>query len=260
MKDFFAKPIVNLGDDETKGKAGHYAFHLVALLYIVYSAYHGIHAVGMFHSGIGVVAGYLGIVALETFLAGLYMSFFAKKITDNEQLVAAGVTGGLAALMTLLAIVIDSNLTAGNELTIWMTTYLQYGLPVSPFVAALGAWVVAALSPEEKFKRSVANKEVAQKKQRYDAHIMNMDAELNVEKAIQNTTLLAKTDLAKRLSEEYQSDVHQEAIRKQAELDIHAMLEEAGIKTSRPRLKPVVDVPYETKNGTAPKLNGIPKN
>ena len=93
LQDFFAETDENTGRSAPIiGGIGAWILHLVVFAFAIYSGYHGISATAQYHadSGLGMVAGFVGIPVIEAVSIGLYLAYFNWCISGVAQKVFAG--------------------------------------------------------------------------------------------------------------------------------------------------------------------------
>lgn len=213
------------------GEGGKLFLHLVKALFFIYSAYHGIHATTTYRaaSGLGNLAGILGIIAIEVTLAGIYLAWVNHKITGGLQSVAAGVTYAVGFTFACLGIVGDSQLQAGLEMAPWVRLYLTTILPAAPAVMALGAFLIVMASPESRRRRNEAEDEQEIIEDEHDLTMQLRRAEAQAAAQLKAIELDTKLALAAQIRQYVSSPAAQAAIVSTAERDAPAMLRALGI-------------------------------
>ena len=218
LKDFFAEDSETHRSAKTVGSIGLWILHLVVLAFALYSAYHGISATSRYHAdnGLGMAAGIIGIVVIEVVLLGLYIAFFARRITGSPQQLAAGATALLGFTLSCLGIVGDSQMQAGMDVSGWLSAYLAWGLPIAPAFMALGAAVVMALEPRHLRLIAKSVKEDDFEEKRHKALMTKKTEELEFAKNLANMQLNSLQDAARFLIAARRSPEVQDAIKRSA--------------------------------------------
>lgn len=213
------------------GEGGKLFLHLVKALFFIYSAYHGIHATTTYRaaSGLGNLAGILGIIAIEVTLAGIYLAWTNHKITGGLQSVASGITYAVGFIFACLGIVGDSQLQAGIAMTPWVHFYLTTILPAAPAVMALGAFLIVMASPESRRRRNEAEDEQEIIEDEHDLTMQLRRAEAQAAAQLKAIELDTKLALAAQIRQYVSSPAAQAAIVSTAERDAPAMLRALGI-------------------------------
>lgn len=232
LKDFFAQ------DDDQSGKGaktiggiGMWVLHLVVLAFAIYSAYHGISATSRYHAdnGLGMLAGIIGIIVIEVVLLGLYISFFARRVTGTAQQIAAAATALLGFTLSCLGIVGDSQMQAGLATSGWLSAYLAWGLPIAPAFMALGAAIVMGLEPKHLRLMSKSVKEEEFEETRHKAVMAKLTAELNFARGLANMQLNSQEDAARYLMAARRSPQVQDAINRSALASMPELLRAIGV-------------------------------
>ena len=238
VQDFFAD--TNGGGGKTGGVVGGigaWILHLVVFAFAIYSGYHGISATARFHSdsGLGMMAGIIGILVIEFVLIGLYLAFFNRRITGGSQKVAAAATAGLGFILSCMGIVGDSQMQAGIAVSGWLNAYLTWGLPIAPALMALGAAVVMATEPKHLRLMAQAVKEEDFQETKHAKTIAAKSANLFVAQQLANMQLNAKMDAARYLLAAHKTPEVQRAIQQSAHANLPELMRSIG-----------VDLPYGT--------------
>jgi len=213
------------------GGAAMAGLHLAALTFTLYSAYHGISATAQYRasSGLGMAAGVVGILTVELTLISLMWAAHNRRIVGAAQSIAAGITGAAGFVLACLAIVADSQLTSGAELSPWLHVYVLWLLPIAPAFMALGAFFVHELAPDQlRARREAAQRDDLAEAQ-FTAHMATMRAELDAAKTVSNLQLNARASAARQIASWYGSDQAQAAITATAMRNAPAMLRAIGI-------------------------------
>lgn len=213
------------------GGGGMIGLHLAAVTYGIFSGYHGIHATAAYRagSGLGMAAGVVGILTIELVIMSLYVAWHGQRITGTAQTIAAGVTGAVGFILSFLAIIADSQLTANVLQSGWLAAYVRWVLPASPAFMAVGAFLVHAFSPEQIAARKQRQAEAETEQLRRDAHIASLRAELDIQKTVTNMQLNSKAATAKLIGQAYTSPDVQAAIEETAAQNVPALLQAIGI-------------------------------
>jgi hypothetical protein len=232
-KDYFENvPTVGPGKaGKVVGNAGMWGLHAAALTFAVYSGYHGISATAHYRaaSGLGQLAGIVGIVTIELVLMSLYLSWHNGKINGAAQSLAAGITALVGFVLACAGIVADSTLQAGGTLSPWLSAYLVWGLPIAPAIMAAGGVAVHELAPDQLRARREASDRDDLAAMRFDAQMASMQAELDAMRQVTNLQLNARTSAARQVAAWYGSDQAQKAITGTAMQNAPAMLRAIGI-------------------------------
>lgn len=213
------------------GGGGMIGLHLAAVTYAIFSGYHGVHATAAYRagSGLGMAAGVVGILTIELVLMSLYVAWHGQKITATAQTIAAAVTGGVGFILSFLAIVADSQITANVLQSGWLAGYVRWVLPASPAFMAVGAFFVHALSPEQIAARKQRQAEAKTEQLRHDAQVASLRAELDIQKSVTNMQLNSKAATAKLIGQAYTSPEVRAAIEETAAKNVPALLQAIGI-------------------------------
>lgn len=216
------------------GSIGSWGLHLALITFMLYSGYHGIHATAVYRadSGLGNVAGIVGIVTIELVLASLYLAWHNGRITGAAQSIAAGVTYGIGFILACLGIVADSQLQAGLSLSPWLSAYLTWMLPIAPAIMALGALLTHELAPAQLRARRESEKRDEVDEARFTAHMARLLADMEAAKTVANMQLNAKTAAAKQIGQWYSGEQAQRAITSTAKQNAPALLRSIGIEVT----------------------------
>lgn len=201
---------------------------------LAFSAYHGINATMQYRAGsiIGMVTGIVGIITVEVIIFSLILRWHNRGITGHSQRVAAIVTLGMGFILIFLAVVTDSRLNAGMELTPELHFYLVWLLPAAPLIMGALNHIVDELAPEQQWSQRAAEETRQLHEMRFQANIAAQKAELVAQKAIINANLNARTSAANQIAAHYQSDDVQSAIRNSALGNVPALLRAIGVDPS----------------------------
>lgn len=218
------------------GGYGMIGLHLAAITYALFSGYHGVNATAAYRSdgGLGMAAGIVGILTVELVLLSLYVAWHGQRITGTGQTVAAAITAGLGGVLTFLAVVADSQLTAGVLASGWLRAYLHWVLPASPFPMAIGAFFVHALSPEQKQARQKSRERAKLAKQRFDAEIDELKDEVATSKTISKLKQKSRQGMAAIVADAHLLPEVQQAIQQAAAASIPELLRQSGIVLHAP--------------------------
>lgn len=213
------------------GRAGHMTLHIVAVLFLIYSAYHGIHATTTYRAatGLGNIAGIVGIIAIEATMLAIYLAWVNHKINGAAQQVAAGVTYAVGFIFACLGIIGDSQMQAGVPLTPWIATYLTTILPAAPAVMSVGAFITVMLGPEATRQRNAAEDEQDILEEEHELALQLRRAEATAAAQLRALELDTKLALAAQMKQYVSSPAAQAAIIATAERDAPAMLRALGI-------------------------------
>ncbi len=238
LQDFFAETDSNAGRSAPiVGGIGAWILHLVVFAFAIYSGYHGISATAQYHadSGLGMVAGFVGILVIEAVLIGLYLAYFNRRITGSAQKVAAFTTAALGFTLSCLGIIGDSQMQAGMAVSPWLSMYLTWGLPIAPALMALGAAVVVGTEPKllRQMAEAVKNDEFEETK--HTKRLAAKNANLKVAQSLANMQLNARMDAARYLLAAHRTPEVQRYIRESAYANLPELLRSVG-----------VDLPYGT--------------
>lgn len=215
----------------TIGSAGHFLLHVVEALFLIYSAYHGIHATTTYRAanGLGNLAGILGIVAIEVTMLAIYLAWVNHKLSGSKQQLAAFITYAIGFVFACLGIVGDSQLQAGLAVTPWISLYLTTILPAAPAIMAVGGFLIVMTGPEAMRRRSEAEDEQDILE---DEHALRMElrrAEAQAAAQLKALELDTKLALAAQMKQYVSSPAAQSAIVATAERDAPALLRAIGI-------------------------------
>lgn len=232
------------------GGAGMWGLHLAAVAFALYSGYHGISATARYRadSGLGMMAGIVGIVVIELVLMSLYLAWHNGRITGAAQSIAAGVTAAVGFILACLGIVADSQLQAGYELSGWLSAYLTWGLPIAPAVMALGALLTHELAPAQLRARRESNERDEVEELRFTAHIATMRAELEAARTVANMQLNARTSAARQIGAWYGSDAAQRAITATALQNAPGLLRSIGVDVDAADERPTSSTDMELED------------
>lgn len=216
---------------EVMAKIAGGGLHLAAITFLLYSGYHGVSASLGFAgtSNLAKIGQIVGIVTNELVLLSLYISIMNEGITGAYQTVAAAVTMAIGFAFSSLGIVADSQLHAGGVLSIWLAVYLQWLLPLSPVVTALGAFFVHMMAPDKIQARREANQQQELEQVKFDAYIAEQKAEMNIAKIAANLQLNARLTAARQVEEWYSGEEAQQAITQHALTNAPALLASIGM-------------------------------
>ena len=238
LQDFFNETDSNVGRAAPLvGGIGAWILHLVVFAFAVYSGYHGISATARYHasSGLGMVAGIVGILVIEAVLIGLYLAYFNRRITGSAQKVAAAATALLGFTLSCLGIIGDSQMQAGMAVSPWLSMYLTWGLPIAPALMALGAAVVVGTEPKllRQMAEAVKNEDFEETK--HAKRMAKKSAELTVAQNLANMQLNARMDAARYLLAAHRTPEVQRFIQQSAYANLPELMRAIG-----------VDLPYGT--------------
>lgn len=213
------------------GGVGMWGLHAAALSFAVYSGYHGISATAQYRagSGLGMVAGIVGIVTIELVLMSIYLAWHNQKINGAAQSIAAGMTALIGFILACLGIVADSQLQAGAALSPWLSAYLVWGLPIAPAIMAAGALFTHELAPGQLRARREAGQRDELAELQFKAHVATLRAEMEAAQHVANLQLNSRAAAARQVAAWYGSDAAQRAITQTAMSNAPAMLRAIGI-------------------------------
>lgn len=241
------------------GGAGHWLLHVVEILFLIYSAYHGISATTTYRAaaGLGNLAGILGIVAIEVTLLAIYLAWVNHKLSGVPQQIAAGVTYAIGFLFACLGIIGDSQLQAGIPPAPWLSIYLTVILPASPAIMALGGFLIVMLGPESMRRRSAAEDEQDILEEEHTISVNLRRADANAQAQLKGLELATKLALAAQMQQYASSPAAQRAIVQTAERDGPALLRALGIFVEDPPPAAQETIPsYSVAHPAAPVPNG----
>lgn len=231
--DYFqdVKPAGPGKSGQVVGGVGMWGLHLAAVAFALYSGYHGISATARYRagSGLGMMAGIVGIVVIEVVFLSVYMAWHNSRITGALQSIAACVTASIGFVLACLGIVADSQLQAGYALSGWLSGYLMWGLPIAPAIMALGALLTHELAPGQLRARRENNERDEMDELRFSAHIATMRAELEAARTVANMQLNARASAARQIGAWYGSDAAQKAITATALQNAPGLLRSIGV-------------------------------
>jgi len=230
------------------GGAGHWLLHLVEILFLVYSAYHGINATTTYRAaaGLGNLAGILGIVAIEVTLLAIYLAWVNHKLSGVPQQIAAGVTYAIGFIFACLGIIGDSQLQAGIPPAPWLSVYLMIVLPAAPAIMALGGFLIVMIGPESMRRRNEAEDEQDILENEHDIRMKLRFAQAQADAQLKALELDTKLALAAQMKQYAASPDAQRAIVATAERDGPALLRAIGIFVEEP---PRPAAPPDTTGG-----------
>jgi hypothetical protein len=222
---------IRRSNSATIGNAGHFLLHIVEALFLIYSAYHGIHATTTYRAaaGLGNLAGILGIVAIEVTMLAIYLAWVNHKLSGSKQQIAAFATYAVGFIFACLGIIGDSQLQAGIPVSSWISIYLTTILPAAPAIMAVGGFLIVMTGPEATRRRSEAEDEQDILE---DEHNLRMDlrrAEAQAAAQLKAIELDTKLALASQMKQYVSSPAAQSAIIATAERDAPALLRAIGI-------------------------------
>lgn len=265
----------------TIGNIGMWLLHLVAVLFMVYSAYHGIHATATYRAaaGLGNIAGILGIISIEIALAALYLGAVHHRIVGSNMQIAAGITAAIGFTIATLSIIGDSQMQAGLIPPPWLHTYLTVVLPAAPVFMALGVAVTLLVSPTAARKRKEAEDLNTIAEAEHDLIMQTRLAEANADHTARQIQLDTKVALLTHLEQYASGPDARRMIEATAEREGPNLLRAAGIyisdsdlQDSPPIRQNTYDVPVATPlahpvagqgkpNGPTPKpVDGAPRD
>jgi hypothetical protein len=198
---------------------------------LAFSGYHGVNATLQYRAGsvAGILTGIVGIITVEVILFSLILRWHNRGVTGHYQRVAAGVTFAIGFVLIFLAVLTDSRLNAGLELTPELAFYLLWVLPASPLIMGALNHIVDELAPEQLWSREQAEESRKLEEVRFRAHIAAQQAELAARKVIANANLNARISAARQVAAYYQSEPVQAAIRQSALASVPALLRATGV-------------------------------
>lgn len=211
---------------------------------LAFSAYHGISATATYRAGsfLGILTGTVGIITVEIIVFSLILRWHNRDISGTAQRIAALVAMAAGFVLSFLAIITDSRLNAGLQLTPELSFYLLWILPASPLFMMAMNHIVEELEPGQLWSVRAAEEERKFKETKFTASMAAANAELEAAKAIWNAQLNAKVSAAKQIATHYQSEEVQLAIRQSALGSIPALLRHIGVDPST--------IPDANGNGT----------
>lgn len=211
---------------------------------LAFSAYHGISATATYRAGsfLGILTGTVGIITVEIIVLSLILRWHNRDISGTPQKIAALVAMAVGFVLSFLAIITDSRLNAGLELTPELSFYLLWILPASPLFMMAMNHIVEELEPGQLWSIRAAEEERRFRETKFTASMAAANAELEAAKAIWNAQLNAKVGAAKQVAAHYQSEEVQLAIRQSALGSIPALLRHIGVDPS--------SIPDANNNGT----------
>lgn len=201
---------------------------------LAFSAYHGISATATYRAGsfLGILTGTVGIITVEVILLSLILRWHNRDISGTAQRVAALAAMAVGFILSFLAIITDSRLNAGLELTAELSFYLLWILPASPLFMMAMNHIVEELEPGQLWSVRAAEEERRFKETKFTASMAAANAELEAAKAIWNAQLNAKVSAAKQIAVHYQGEDVQRAIRQSALGSVPALLRHIGVDPS----------------------------
>lgn len=213
------------------GSIGLWGLHLAAVTFAVYSGYHGISATAQYRaaSGLGMLAGIVGILTIELTLMSLYFAWHNSKINGAAQSIAAGTTALIGFILACLGIVADSQLQSGAALSPWLSVYILWVLPIAPAIMAAGALFTHELAPAQLRARREAGQRDEVAEMQFKAHIATLLAEMEAAQHVANLQLNSRAAAARQVAAWYGSDQAQRAITQTAMSNAPAMLRAIGI-------------------------------
>lgn len=249
---------------DVAGGIGAWGLHVAAVLFMVYSGYHGISASAAYRSaaGLGQLAGIVGIIVIEIVLLAIYLSWHNGRIVGAAQSVAAGVTFGIGFILACLGIVADSQLQAGIALSPWLEAYLVWGLPLAPAVMALGAVIIHETAPAQARARRETEDRDQVEEARFNGYLDGIKSEIMAARSVATMQQMARQQSAKQIAAWYSSDEAQRAIMASALKDAPRVLRQIGIDVDpgdmvevKPSGKPAA-APVYSANGSGGAANG----
>lgn len=213
------------------GGIGGWGLHLAKVAFLIYSGYHGISATVTYRgdSGLAIVAGVVGITVTEVVLFSIYLAWHNQKITGTAQSLAAGITYAIGFIVACLAIVADSQLHADIDMSVWLKTYLYWGLPVAPALMGLGAVLVHELEPNQLRGRKEASEQLKFAEELFTATMAGKRADMAAAKEIKNMQLNARRSAAKQIAAWYAGEEAQRWVTNTALKNAPSLLRAAGI-------------------------------
>lgn len=210
-------------------KSGDVVIHIVTAMLFIYSAYHGINASRVYAGGGTVIPQIVGILIIEAVLIGLHIMYFTGKISGREQITAFYATYAMGIVLITLGIVSDSVHNAGRTLPQFLAFYLDWVLPFSPVLMAVGAIITQGLSPDKIQARAKAQMMTVQDMAMFKAGLRSKQGAFKAEIIVQEVEADAKIETAKQIREVYKGDVYQDAVKETAEQNIRHLMRRAGI-------------------------------
>lgn len=237
---------------KTVGTIGMWGLHLVAILFMIYSAYHGIHATTNYRaaSGLGNIAGILGIISIEITLASLYLAAVHHKILGSNMQFAAGITAAIGFTIAALSIVGDSQMQAGMTPPPWLNTYLTVVLPAAPVLMALGTAITLLVSPLAARMRTEAEDLNVVAEQEHDMTMQTRLVEAQAEMTARQIELDTKLALLAHLEEYAKGPDARRMIAATAEREGPNVLRAAGVYISDGDAAPRVGSPGHMSKST----------
>lgn len=213
------------------GKAGIWLLHLVKGLLVLFSGYHIFSASMVYAEGsvASIITNFIGLLAVELTLIGLYLAGYNRRINGQVQRFAAIITYTICFLLAALGVITDGWLNRGNALTPFLRFYFDWLLLLSPFIAIAGGLVVHFTSPDKlrQMKESLAQDEL--EREMFEARIAEKRAALAEAKAVKTMQLQAREAVLQQLHAVYTGDEVRRAITQTAVTHAPTLLRQAGI-------------------------------
>lgn len=245
-KDFFSDEAVvsKSRTNEVMGNAGMWMLHAVKLFLVAYSGYHGIHA-AMIYAGDSAGAAIfqiLGFLVIESTILGLYIAWINKMLLGTAQRIAAFAVWLICFALAMMAVVVDSQIALlGLEaLPRSAELYLNWVMPLAPFIAGAGGALVHSLDPQNLAEQEQEKSQAAHTRNlsqaQFVASIRSQEAELEVQKVVKNMQLGSRLYVANALHEMVKSPETIRQLQQQALRDLPMLLNSAGIDTGQYRV------------------------
>ena len=205
--------------------------HLGKVTFLAYSGFHGISAVAQYSSAgtAGHAMQIVGILTLELTLLSLYVGWHTQMITGSYQSLAAGITYAVGFILACFGIVVDSQLNAGLTLSPILSSYMLWGLPLSPAIMALGGLATHELNPQQLRDRREKAENLRYEEEVFEAHMKKQRAKMDIQKGITNMQLNAQITAANQIATWYSGEEAQLAITAHAMTNAPALLKQIGI-------------------------------
>jgi hypothetical protein len=247
VKDFFKQdPGKKTGGKhaENIGKMGKWGLHAVKILALLYTSYHGLSASWQYggSSGYGSFTQMAGVVVTSLTALSIWLAWHNYKITGPAQSLAALFFWSLCILMEGLAVLVDSQMHAGQELHSYLVAYLRWGLPLSPIVALIGAVVISELDPEQLRARRQANERDEFTELEFQTYMTAQRVRMESQKMLANVQLNAQESAARQIASWAQSPEAQEALTKAAQQNAPALFRSIGVPLDHDHLTQEAEV------------------
>lgn len=224
------------------GNAALWILHLCKVLFLLFSAAHGISAALNYagNSDWQKMLQVAGVITIELTLLSIYIGFITNSIRGSKQRLVAGAAYFITFGLAVMGVIVDSQMNAGGELSASLAAYLTWGLPIAPAIVALASGFIHFLAPDVERQKKEMDTNDLQADADFKALINQKRMALTARRLQHHLEFEAQKDLLKEMFIGYQDEGVRRAIRARAAQRLPALLEDLGIYLDEPR--PMLDV------------------